>query len=106
MCAHLGTGMLQVCTCTTGCLKVCPATILPFVCVLQVLVCCTGACSCVRMGTPYCLPFIAHYTLRSSVCCSVSVVITYALWYRRGAGMYLHGELLEAWSGGHFTFYF
>ena len=95
-----------MCICTTGCLKVCPAIILPFVCVLQVLVCCTGACSRVRMGTPYCLPFIAHYTLRSSVCCSVRVVNMYALRYKCGAGMYLHDKLLEAWSGGHFTFYF
>ena len=67
---------------------------------------CTGACSRVRTGMPYCTPFTVYCTLRGSVCCSVRVMNMHTLRYRCGAGMFLHDKLLEAWSGGHFAFCF
>lgn len=48
-----------------------------------------------------------NFSRLAGICaCRVGVVSTYALRYRRGSGMYLHSELLEVWSDGHYTFYF
>ena len=43
---------------------------------------------------------LAHVNVR------VWVMSTYTLRYSCGAGMFLHDELLEAWSGGYFVFCF